>query len=44
MVLVTGGTGFLGRVRVARLVAEGTPVRLLRRRAHGANSIFMLFS
>lgn len=29
MILVTGGTGFVGRHLVARLMAEGRPVRLL---------------
>jgi uncharacterized protein YbjT (DUF2867 family) len=33
-VLVTGGTGTLGRALVRRLLAEGRPVRVLSRRAH----------
>lgn len=32
LVAVTGGTGLLGRVVVARLAAMGTPVRVLSRR------------
>src|SRR5690606_37538113 len=31
MILVTGATGFLGATLVRRLVAEGAPVRILRR-------------
>ena len=33
MILVTGGTGFVGRHLVARLVSEGEQVRVLARRA-----------
>lgn len=33
-VLVTGGTGTLGRAVVKRLLAQGRPVRVLSRRAH----------
>ncbi|WP_354642547.1 SDR family oxidoreductase [Kitasatospora camelliae] len=33
-VLVTGGTGTLGRAVVRRLLAEGEPVRVLSRQAH----------
>jgi NADH dehydrogenase len=32
MLLITGGTGFVGRHLTARLVAEGEPVRVLARR------------
>jgi nucleoside-diphosphate-sugar epimerase len=36
-VLVTGGTGFLGRVLVKSLVAAGLPVRILTRREYPAH-------
>ncbi|MEU1372041.1 NAD(P)H-binding protein [Streptomyces triculaminicus] len=36
-ILVTGGTGTLGRVVVARLIAEGVPVRVMSRRARRAD-------
>jgi uncharacterized protein YbjT (DUF2867 family) len=35
-ILVTGGTGNLGRLVVARLVAAGAPVRVLTRQDHAA--------
>jgi nucleoside-diphosphate-sugar epimerase len=37
-VLVTGGTGFLGRPLVRRLLADGYPVRLLARRRAGVEN------
>ena len=41
-VLVTGGTGFIGRHLVAALRARGTPVRALIRRPEGADPIVAL--
>jgi uncharacterized protein YbjT (DUF2867 family) len=38
-VLVTGGTGTLGRAVVARLTAAGTPVRVLSRRPRAAGDV-----
>jgi nucleoside-diphosphate-sugar epimerase len=37
-VLVTGGTGTLGRYVVDRLVATGRPTRVLSRRSHGPST------
>lgn len=34
-ILLTGGTGTLGRVLVSRLLQAGTPVRVLSRRPRG---------
>ena len=34
MVLVTGGTGFLGAYIIKELVTKGIPVRAIRRRNH----------
>ncbi len=33
MILLTGGTGFVGRHLAARLFAQGEPLRLLARKA-----------
>jgi uncharacterized protein YbjT (DUF2867 family) len=38
-ILVTGGTGTLGRLVVARLLAEGRAVRVISRRQHAAEGI-----
>ena len=40
MVVVFGGTGFLGRRLVHRLAADGTPVRVAVRHPNGAQSAF----
>jgi nucleoside-diphosphate-sugar epimerase len=41
-VLVTGGTGFIGRALVAVLRAQGTPVRVVVRRADRADAVAAL--
>jgi len=42
MILITGGTGFVGRHIVARLVRHGEPVRVLARSAAGVPGVEMV--